>query len=178
MEKDKSGAYFRLIGNMLHDFRAPVSNVRGYAQLLLVTPPKGLTSLSEVQAQYVQNLNLVAERLQKSQDFFQLALRAVQQLYEPPPKERVVLAEVEVLQKQTISDLNLLSPIHASKQVAATLIDLLNFMKSDELEVRIEDDENWVRFSFSNFTNPTYWLERNVNKETNRLSYDLSFDNK
>jgi len=122
----------------------------------------------------VQNLNLIAERLQKSQDFFQLALRTVQLLYQPPPKEKVFLAELAVLQKKTISDLNLTPPIDASKQDISTIMDLLSSMEADELEAGLEDEEDWIRFNFSNFTNPPYWLERNVNNKTNRLSYDES----
>lgn len=173
-EKDKTEAYFRLIGNMLHDFRTPVSNIKSYAQLLLVSPQKGPTSLSEVQAKYVQAMNLIAERLQKSQDFFFLALRTIHLLHEAPLKGKAVLAELAILEKQTTSDLNLLSPIDASEQAISTIMELLNFMKSDELEVRLEDDENWVRFNFSNFTNPPYWLERNLNKETNQLGCEES----
>ena len=75
---------------------------------------------------------------------------------------------------QTTNDLNLLSPIHTSKQDISTIMDLLNFIKSDELEVRLEDDGNSVHFNFPNFTNPPYWLERGLNEETNRLSYDES----
>jgi hypothetical protein len=70
--------------------------------------------------------------------------------------------------------MNLLSPIDTSKQDISTIIDLLNFMKSDELEVSLEDGENWVRFNFSNFTNPPYWFERSLNEETNRLDCDES----
>ena len=174
VEQEKSEAFFRLTANVLHDFRAPAANVRGYAQLLLVTPGNELHPLNETQAKYVQNMSLIADRLQKVQDFYSLALRTIQLLHELLPKEKVVLAELEVLEKQTTSGLNLLSPIDASKQAISTIMDLLNFMKSDELEVRLEDDENWVRFNFSNFTNPPYWLERNLDKRTNRLGCEES----
>ena len=173
-EQEKNEAYFRLIADMLHEFRNPVVVIRSYAQLLLASPAEELPPLTETQAKYAQTINLTGERLQKTQNFFFLALRTIQLLHVPPPKEKVVLAEIEGLQNQTTSDLHLLSPIDASKQAISTIMDLLNFMNSDELEVSLEEDENWIRFKFSNFMNPPFWLKRSLNEKTNRLSCDES----
>ncbi len=175
MEKKKNEAYFRLIGDMLHEFRNPVTIIRSYAQLILASLAREkLTPLTETQAKYAETINIVGGRLQKIQDFFFLALRVMQLLHEPLQTEKVVLAELEVLQKQSTSDLNLLSSIYASKQAISTIMDLLNFMISDEFEVGLDEDENWIRFKFSNFMNPPFWLERSIIEGTNQLSCDQS----
>ncbi len=103
-----------------------------------------------------------------------MALRTIQLLHEPLPKEKVALAELAALAKQTTSELNSLPPIHASERDVWTIMDLLAFIKSDELELSFIHDGDWVRVSSSNFANLPYWFERSFDKETRRLRYEES----
>jgi light-regulated signal transduction histidine kinase (bacteriophytochrome) len=173
-EREKSGAFFRLLVNMLHDFRMPVTNIRVYAHLLLVPPADELSPLTETQAKYVQSMNVIADRLHMSQEFFSLALRTLQLIHEPSPKEKIVLAELEILEKLTPNGLNTLPAIHAPRRDVLTAMDLLTFMQSDGLELSFAVDGDWVRVSSSHLANRPYWFERSFTPETGQLRYEES----
>ncbi|MCC6601868.1 MAG: HAMP domain-containing histidine kinase [Anaerolineae bacterium] len=173
-EREKSNALFRLVASMLHDYRAPLANIGGYTRLLLSPQLNELAPLNQTQQKFVQSINAIADRLIKSQEFYSLALRTVQLIHEWPSHEKIILAELEILEQLTPNNLYSLPAVEIPRQAFLTLVDLLTFIKSDELELSFAVDGDWVQVSSANFENRPYWFERSLDPATGRLKYKES----
>ncbi len=164
----------RFIGSIIHEVRAPTFMVLGYANLFL-KEAETAPSLS-VLIKYVQGMKKTAERIQEAGNLSLAWWRMLQLLEKPPAKTKIILADLnrfeQVAGVPIKTDLTQISPILANEEVIIAIMESLRFRKSDEAELVIREDGEYVHFTLSNGTNLSYWVDKYLKNENGRLVCD------
>ncbi|GJM43076.1 MAG: hypothetical protein DHS20C20_33580 [Ardenticatenaceae bacterium] len=182
VEQAKSRILYDLFMTISFEFRAPATVIQAYANLILDEKSEFFPKLTEVQSKSIESMKFAGDRIHEMFRFMMSKVQAFQYVESPPPKTKVVLAELKGLEMSSdfiSTDLAQVSPVLADGGVITALFDLLGFdlniYHQKELVISIFDEGDLVRFNFSNLGHRPIWLDDYLDVKTNRMSCNEDF---
>ena len=170
-EQAKNETLLRFIGSIFHEVRAPTAIVLGFANLLLMEAETSSSHSNFVK--YVHDIKKAAKRIQDANNLHSAWWRMLRLLRETPAKTKIVLAELHHLEQSVgipiTIDLAQIPPIVANEEVVLAVMESLRYVKRDEAELIIREDGEYVHFILSNWAELSYWVDKYLDNDGNRL---------
>ena len=182
IEQAKSRFLHDLFVAISFEFRTPATIIQAYANLILQEESGFFPKLTEEQSKSIDSMKSAGDRIHEMIRFMMSKVRAFQYVQSPPPKTKVLLAELKGLEVWADfgpTNLAEVSPVFADEGVITALFDLLGYDLSiyyqEELEISIIDEGDLVRFNFSNIGHRPVWLDDYLDAKRNRMSCKKTF---
>jgi hypothetical protein len=182
IEEAKSRVLNDLFMTISFEFRTPATIIQAYASLILQEESEFFPKLTEVQTKSIESMKSAGDRIHEMVRFMMSKVQAFQYVQSPPPKTKVILAELKGLEVWAdfgLTNLANISPVFADEGVITALFDLfgfdLNIYYQQELKISIYDEGDWVSFNFLNIGHRPIWLDDYLDVETNRMSCNEAF---